>query len=535
MNTLKTRKHQIINITKCILYTSVSGLFVGSVVSIFNYLAKLISENSEKVYSFINNNLAYLPLLILGLILLSLIMSFIQKKVPETKGSGIPQVKGAIKGLLTFKWLRVLLATFFNSMISFFVGLSLGSEGPSVQLGSTAAVGAGKLLGSNPHWDRYLIRGGAAAGMATAFNAPITGIIFSIEEAHDHFTPLILIATLCSVMSAMVISNLINTALGVESLLFQMNIHYSISINEIHYHILLGIVVGVSGIIFNFLLIQSKKITDKIKVPDWVKLAFAFLVIGITNVFFFKAAGSGHGLILDISSDRFAWQTLLLLLFVKALFTILSFDSGATGGMFFPMLTIGALIGGLMAEGFLQMGMNKDAYNTIIICSMAAFLGAVSRTPLTAILAIIETTVFRSGFIAPVFTVCIAFIIIELSQSTALYDHLLKRYITRLNEKKTRQTITTNITVEEHSFVDGKYIRDILWPQDSFIVYLIRNKTQIPVQGHTQIQAGDVLAVQATTYNPTEITEIITDLCTRKNTRSVITKLFNKKKKPNNE
>ena len=102
MNTLKTRKHQIINITKCILYTSVSGLFVGSVVSIFNYLAKLISENSEKVYSFINNNLAYLPLLILGLILLSLIMSFIQKKVPETKGSGIPQVKGAIKGLLTF-------------------------------------------------------------------------------------------------------------------------------------------------------------------------------------------------------------------------------------------------------------------------------------------------------------------------------------------------------------------------------------------------------------------------------------------------
>ncbi len=527
MNTLKTRQHQIINIAKCILYTSVSGLLVGSLVSVFNYLARLVSKNSQIVYGYIRENLAYLPLLILGLVLLSLIMSFVQKKVPETKGSGIPQVKGAIKGLLTFKWLRVLLATFFNSMISFFVGLSLGSEGPSVQLGSTASVGAGKLLGSNPHWDRYLIRGGAAAGMATAFNAPITGIIFSIEEAHDHFTPLILIATLCSVMSAMIVSNLINTALGVESILFQMNIH-EISIKEIHFPILLGIVIGLSGIIFNFLLIQTKKLTDKIKVPDWVKLAFAFLVIGITNVFFYKGAGSGHGLILDISSDHFAWQTLLLLLFVKALFTILSFDSGATGGMFFPMLTIGALIGGLMAEGFLKMGMSRDAYNTIVICSMAAFLGAVSRTPLTAILAIIETTMFRSGFIAPVFTVCIAFILMELSQSTALYDHLLKRYISRMNENKTRQTVTTNITVEKNSFVDGKFIRDILWPQDSFIVYLMRNKIQVPVQGHTQLQAGDVLTVQATTYNPTEITEIITDLCTKKNTHSVFAKLFKK-------
>lgn len=509
-------KQQLINISKCVLYTTISGLFIGSLVSIFNYLAVIISGYSGQIYGYISDNLWYIPLVIMVLLIFALIMSRIQKSVPETVGSGIPQMKGAIKGVLTFKWLRLLIATFFNSMISFFIGLSLGAAGPSIQLSGTMAKGVGRMLRTNPHWDRYMIRGGASAGLATAFNAPLTGIIFGIEETHDHFTPLIFIATLCSVMSAILVSQQINFALNIEQVYFFINITYAFNITEIYYPILLGIIIGISSILFNKILLFSKDLTNRIKIPQWLKLFIVFLIIGISNIFFIQGAGSGHN-VLDVIGDmNFTWKMLLLLLFVKGLFTVLSFDSGATGGMFFPMLTLGAIIGGLSAEGFLAIGMPKEAYNTIVICSMAAFLGAISRTPLTAIIAIIETTSFKSGFIAPLFTVCIAYILIELSQTPSMYDSLLKSYLLKLHEKKNKEVLTLNIRVETHSFVDGKYIKDILWPQNCFILHIVRDGIETAVKGDTLLKSDDVLTVQTTTYNPKETTELINDLCTYK-------------------
>lgn len=523
---MSTKRQQLLNIAKCILYTSISGLLVGSLVSVFNYSAKMVAQYSAEVYSILSENLWYIPIAIMVLVALSLVMYLVQKFVPDTIGSGIPQVKGAIKGLITFKWLRVLLATFFNSMISFFVGLSLGSEGPSVQLGATASIGAGRFIGSNTQWDRYLIRGGASAGIATAFHAPLTGIIFGIEEAHDHFTPIILIATLCSVMSASIVSNQINIALGVEPLLFDIDI-IPFEANKIYYPIILGIIIGLSSIAFSKVLLFSRKITDKIKIPRYLKLIIVFVIIGITNIFFIEGAGSGHNLIVNICNLNFTWQMLLLLLFVKCLFTILSFDSGATGGMFFPILTIGAIIGGIVAEVFIKTGMPTDGYNTIIICSMAAFLGAVSRTPLTAILAVIETTSFRSGFIAPVFTVCIAYIIIELLQTESLYDSLLKQIVNKQTSTATKKIVNINIVVEPHSFIDGKFIKDILWPKHTFVLSIVRNQEKMAVKGDTLILAGDTLNIQSTTYNESETTEIVTDLCTKQNSHSIFTKINN--------
>ncbi len=107
------------------------------------------------------------------------------------RGSGIPNVEGSVRGVLSFKWLRTLFGTLVGSFYQFFAGLPLGSEGPSVQLSAMSAQGVTEIMKAKLTWRRYIIAGGAGAGIAVAFNAPLAGIIFAMEECHKRITPMI--------------------------------------------------------------------------------------------------------------------------------------------------------------------------------------------------------------------------------------------------------------------------------------------------------------------------------------------------------
>ena len=144
--TRKQRTKQFANKLKNIVlpviaYGGVAGIVVGFVVSLFNLGATYLSEYSNIIYKWMGENPAYIPLLFVGLIALALIMALLHKFVPQVRGSGIPQTEGVLRGLVTFKWLRILISTIVGSYISFFAGLSLGAEGPSVQIGATTAQG----------------------------------------------------------------------------------------------------------------------------------------------------------------------------------------------------------------------------------------------------------------------------------------------------------------------------------------------------------------------------------------------------------
>lgn len=524
------RIQQSKNLLKCIGYTFITGMFVGTIVSIYNYLANIIAKYSHQIYSFLGENLVYIPIALLILVGLAILMSLIQKISPESVGSGIPQVKAALKGFFILKWLRDLFASFFSSMISFFVGLSMGSEGPSILIGASASNGMSKMLGINPYWDRYMIRGGASAGIATAFNAPMTGIVYGLEESHDYFSPLILIATLCSVLASILVARLINSALGIHSLIFEIGATYKFTVSNFYFPVLLGVFIGIAGIIFNKLILATKSISERIKLPSWIRLVILFLIIGIANIFFIEGAGSGHHLILAIGNMKYNWEMLLILLVVKTVFTILCFSSGATGGLFLPILALGATLGALSANLFEVMGMSPQAYNTIVICAMAAFLGAFARTPLTAVFAVLETTRFEVGFFTPIVTVVIAFMIIQVSQTESFYDFLRDKYIAKSHEKKEKEQITLNLQLEKKSFVANKIIKDILWPPNTFVLHIIRNGEEIPVKGHTILEVGDNLVIQTTTFSPNETVDTIQNMCKAHTNTFIFLKIYKEMK-----
>ena len=182
-----------------ICYSGVCGILVGVIVGLYTKFANLLTEWSKEIYTLVHNNPIWSPLLLAGLVVIAMLCYLLLKITPECKGSGVPRTEGVLRGLLTFRWLRVLLTTITSSLLTYFGGLSLGSEGPSIQIGATTAQGACRVLKCRMAWTRYIMSAGAGTGLAVAFNAPLTGIIFVIEEVQKKVTPMLLLTAGCSV------------------------------------------------------------------------------------------------------------------------------------------------------------------------------------------------------------------------------------------------------------------------------------------------------------------------------------------------
>ena len=158
-----------------ICYSGVCGILVGIIVGLYTKFANLLIGWSKDIYILVRNNPAWTPLFLFGLVVIALLCYFLLKVTPECKGSGVPRTEGVLRGILTFRWLRVLLTTIASSLLTYFGGLSLGSEGPSIQIGATTAQGACRLLKCRMAWTRYIMSAGSGTGLAVAFNAPLTG------------------------------------------------------------------------------------------------------------------------------------------------------------------------------------------------------------------------------------------------------------------------------------------------------------------------------------------------------------------------
>ena len=169
----------------CILLSCVTGIFTGIVIFLFEISADWVINLSTEIYSAVRLNPQYLPLLLGGALVLGFISAYTVKLLGIAKGGGIPTAVALVRGRIEFRWLRSLFATFTSALITFFAGIPLGNEGPSVQMGTAIGRGTVKLFSSKKTaWDRYIMTGGACAGFAAATSAPVTGIFFAFEEGY---------------------------------------------------------------------------------------------------------------------------------------------------------------------------------------------------------------------------------------------------------------------------------------------------------------------------------------------------------------
>ena len=332
-------------------------------------------------------HLWFLPLWFALLMALAFLVYRLTRWAPEIKGGGVPRVMGELDGAFDAPWLRTVLAKFLGGTLCALAGLSLGRAGPSVQLGAMAGKGL-SLLGKRERQERRLmLTCGAAAGIAATFNAPFAGILFALEALRRDFRPRML--TPC--MAAAVCADYVASAPFGLTPLFRFSLNGPMGWRMGPFLVLLGAFLGVLGALYSKGVEKGQGLYGKISWESG-RLLIPFLAAGVLGFWVPEALGSGAGLMGLLVEGLPALPVLLGLLAAKTALSLLSFCSGAPGGLFLPVLSMGALWGGVWAYLMAGLGLSGDWTASWVILAMGGFFAAVVRAPLTAAMLCLEMT-----------------------------------------------------------------------------------------------------------------------------------------------
>lgn len=497
-----------------LVFGGVSGVLSGLVVWGFKWCASYLENESVQIYKWFRLNPTFIPLLFAGLIVLALLSAIMNKAIPELRTNSIANAEGAMRGMKRYNWVRTIFGTMASSFLSYTGGLTFGAEGPSIQLGSTIGQATNDfghfIEKGSPAWERYNVTGGAAAGFAVAFGAPLSGILYTLEEAHKRLSPMLLMTAASSVFFATIVSQSLGDLVGQSDYFLQIGTLTLMPYKFYWTLLIIGIACGCLAALFNTLFAKTGELVrEKLtKIPTWLRIVFIFLLTGVVGLVFVDAIGGGHRIIQGILNLDFTWQVLLVMFFVRFALLIITPNSGAMGGMFVPVLTIGALVGGLFGKAFIAMGFPSQYYQTIVLISMTTFMGATMRAPLTAIVLVVEmTNNYFSSFLSTGITVMIAYLIVEALRIEPLYEKALMDSFKNAYKGKHRKVYEFSVVVEKGSFVEGRSVKDILWPYGCTIVNVIKvddegNKVDTTDKaGDRVIRAGQTYTVKAFVYD----------------------------------
>ena len=494
----------------------VVGIFSGLVVSLFRFLLSKAEDFRIALYAQLTQlPVAYTAGWFAVLLAVGGILYWLTRHEPMAGGSGIPQVKGVILGLMRMNWFRILWVKLTAGVIGLGAGLSLGREGPSIQLGAVTAQGVSRFLGRTRMEERYLITSGASAGLAAAFNAPLAGVMFSLEELHRNFSAVVLLPAMTAAMTSTFVSQL----LFGRALTFNFRSIPRIPLDiHILYAILVAVIAGLCGVIFNYGLLNIHRFYSLPVFKNlYMKITFALLCAGILGFVLPQVLGGGNRLVDELATKSFPLQLLFALLIGKFIFTLVSYGTGVPGGFFLPMLVLGALTGSICAWFLTASQLMLPSHGAnIIIIAMAAFFSASVRAPITGTVLICEMTGSFYHLMILGMASAIAYIVAQLCGSQPIYEALLLR---SLNSHSTPEPNTVKrerniieVPVSSGSQIENKKVQDIPWPEHTLLVDVKRGSEQLIPDANTVIRAGDFLYVLAETENAEEVQSLGSDL-----------------------
>lgn len=472
------------------------GLVSGSAVVLFRFLLEGASTVLLGIYGFLAENP---PLYTLGWAAALIVIGFLVKRMviaePMISGSGIPQTKGVLYRQLSFNWARVALYKFAGGILAIGSGLSLGREGPSVQIGAVFGQGVASTLDVSKVEEKILITCGASAGLAAAFNAPLAGVMFSLEELHKHFSPPVLLALMGSSLTADYVTR---HFFGIEPIFWFPNLPI-MPFELFPVLILLGAFTGLLGALYNRNLLQSLALYERQSIiPPALVIAFP-LLLSVPLGFICPEVLSGGNLMIDgLNNGEYTLAVLAGLLLVKYIFTMLSYGSGAPGGIFMPMLILGALIGGVFSDACsLFIPFDQGYRGNLIVFAMAAYFTAIVKAPITGCILITEMTGSFEHLLALITVSMTAYIVSDIAKTEPIYDRLLQRVLSRsdsvLFSGMTRRKAIVEAGVMLGSDLDGKLVKDVSWPEKSLLVSVVRGGGEIIPGGSTMLLAGDYI------------------------------------------
>ena len=414
----------------------IQSVLVGLVSGLFVVLFRISIDN---IFSFIIKNIYrfwyVFPFVtaIGGLISGYLVYKF----APETKGSGIPYVKASLMHLGNLTRVRSIFVKFLGGIASIGTGMPLGREGPSVQLGAGSGALIGKLFKLSGTNKDKLISAGAGSAIAATFNAPIAGTIFVLEELMQKFNSSILFPVLIATVTA---SSFARYILG-DKTSFQIPQLPQNASTNILICIATGIIAGILGVLFSKLIHKNNTLFSKIQTKPYFKTAIAGFAAGVIGLIAPQVLGSGTHSVDSLLQNTIPFYAILLIFALKFLITPFCFGSGVVGGIFLPMLMLGAYLGYILGVITNILGFDVNLTITALI-GMAAFLSAVARTPITATVMVFEMT-GGYNFILYIMLACaIADITAEKFNHKPIYSELIVNQAKNSKEAKLLETKT---------------------------------------------------------------------------------------------
>ncbi|HBV9860079.1 TPA: H(+)/Cl(-) exchange transporter ClcA [Klebsiella pneumoniae] len=425
--------------------TPLAVLFMAAVVGT---LAGLVGVAFEKSVNWVQNQrigaLAqvadhwYLvwPLAFILSALLAMVGYFLVRRfAPEAGGSGIPEIEGALEELRPVRWWRVLPVKFVGGMGTLGAGMVLGREGPMVQLGGNI----GRMVLDvfrmrSPEARHTLLATGAASGLSAAFNAPLAGILFIIEEMRPQFRYNLI--SIKAVFTGVIMSSIVFRIFNGEAAIIEVGKLSNAPVNTLWLYLVLGMLFGCFGPLFNFLVLRTQDLFQRIHGGNIKKWVFIGGLIGglcgLLGLMQPSAVGGGFNLIPIAAAGNFSVGLLLFIFIARVVTTLICFSSGAPGGIFAPMLALGTLLGTAFGMAAIPLfpAYHLDA-GTFAIAGMGALLAASVRAPLTGIVLVLEMTDNYQLILTMIITCLGATLLAQFLGGKPLYSTILQRTLAK--------------------------------------------------------------------------------------------------------
>jgi len=367
-----------------------------------------------------------LPRVVLAPLLGGLVVAFLVMWVfPRVRGSGVNQTKEAVyiyNGYIPFS---TVIGKFLTCSLAIGSGQSLGPEDPSLQIGAGLASALGRRMQLSRQKVRLIAPVGAAAGLAAAFNSPISAVLFVIEEVIGNWSAGVLGAIVLAAVSSVVV---MRWFLGSDAL-FRIPAYRLVHPVELAAYAALGVVGAIASLalvkIVSYLRPKLKALPRR---TQYMQPAAAGLVIGLIGIWLPQVMGAGYGTIDRAMHGRFTWQMLALLAACKIVTTTLSFVSGTPGGMFAPTLFVGAMLGGAVGgverHFFPALTGSVGAYALV---GMGTLFAGFLRVPMTSVFMVLEISGDYSIILPVIISNTVAYLISRKCQRTPLFDLLARQ------------------------------------------------------------------------------------------------------------
>lgn len=405
------------------------GLGAGISISVFRYLLAGSEILRPVIYHNLREVLAdgqwqWLALYILSFIIIAYLLKLIVAREPMCTGSGIPQIKGILQGDMSMRWFSVLWSKIIGGVLAIGAGMSLGREGPSVQIGACVGQGLSQTSRRTRFESRILMTAGAGAGLAAAFNAPLAGVIFGLEEMQKTISPALLLTGITASITAATVTEVV---FGISPV-FSMGYLLPLPLNLFDVLVVAGMVIGLLGRLFNIALAYSLNTYSRLGLSGMKKPLVPLALAGILGFVLPEILGGGNLLVDSLVVTDYTIGFLCLLFVGKFLFTMICFGSGVPGGIFLPMLVLGAAGGAVLAKLLVLAGLLPAMYYAdIIVFGMAAYFSSVVKSPVTGSILILEMTGSFQHMLALLVVSLTAYVISDLTGGRPVYDELLDR------------------------------------------------------------------------------------------------------------